>query len=137
MVRFLAIIGVICAIFAGLLFIAGGRAITIKEVSSNIKSGALLVDVRTAAEYQSEHAAGAVNIPVEDMQDGKYPDISKDKTLYVYCHSGKRASLAKSILEKAGYTKVVSLTSLHSWVVLGGKTEGSDLKCSINDAASC
>lgn len=135
--RLIVVIGVVVAIFVGLIFVASGNKISLEDVSSGMKNGALLVDVRTAEEYKSEHADGAINISLEEIQNGKYPEVSKDNTVYVYCHSGKRASTAKSLLESAGYKQVISLTSLNNWVVMGGKTEGEDLKCKASDLSSC
>jgi len=111
--------------------------ISLSQINSNMDDGSLLIDVRAAKEYDADHAVGAVNIPVEDMQKGKYPNVKKDKIIYVYCHSGRRATQAKAILEQAGYDNVINLTSLYKWVAMGGKTDGSNPKCSVKSESSC
>lgn len=111
--------------------------INLKQIESNVGSGAIIVDVRTEDEYNADHAVGAINIPLNDIQDGKYPEIAKDDIVYVYCHSGNRAAQAKTILEQAGYAHVVSLTSLYKWVAMGGKTAGDNPTCSVDNEASC
>lgn len=69
-----------------------------------------LVDVRTPAEYQAEPIPGAVNIPVDEIQD-HIAEFKGKKQIVVYCKSGKRAARAKKILEDNGIKDVYSGTS--------------------------
>ena len=71
-----------------------------------IKDGALLVDVRTPSEYE-EHISGAINIPHLQIND-RLSEFGSDKErqIVVYCRSGHRSEIAKSMLEKAGYKNV-------------------------------
>lgn len=80
-----------------------------------------LIDVRTAEEYQAEHASGAVNIPVEKISAGEIDGISKSLPIYLYCRTGNRASTAKKLLEEAGFTNVTNLGGLSDWQKSGGK----------------
>ncbi len=73
---------------------------------------AILLDVRSAAEYQSGHAAPAINLDVEDIQTGSAPDWPKHKKVYVYCRSGARAGVAKQLLEQQGFENVQNLGGL-------------------------
>jgi rhodanese-related sulfurtransferase len=95
----------------------------LEQIRDNIKNGAILVDVRTSEEFASEHARGSVNLQLSDIQNGITPTASKETTIYLYCRSGKRAAEAKAILEKEGFTEVVSITSLDKWKSLGGETD--------------
>lgn len=89
-------------------------------INSNIAQGSVLVDVRTPEEYQAGHIKGAVNNPLGDIQSGKMPSVDKEKTVYVYCRSGSRSAVAKSLLDSAGYKKVVDLGPMSGVVELGG-----------------
>lgn len=111
--------------------------ISLKQINQNIKSGALLIDVRTPEEFNKDHATGAINLPVEKIQKGELPNVAKDQIVYLYCHSGKRAATAKAILEKAGFSHALSLTSLHNWVSMGGQNTGTNPKCTKDNAVSC
>lgn len=112
--------------------------ISLEQINKNQKDGAIIVDVRTAKEYNINHAVDAVNIPVEDIKKGKLPTTDKNKIIYVYCRTGKRASDAKSFLISAGYTKVINLTSLKNWISLGGKSvNASGKECIVADEKSC
>lgn len=82
---------------------------------------AILIDVREPSEYAAGHAEQAQLVPLGDIQAGKTSTIDKDKKLYVYCKSGRRAGIAKSVLETQGYAKVESIGSLTDWQSMGGK----------------
>lgn len=79
-----------------------------------------LIDVREKAEYATEHANGAVNVPLSEIKVAKFSGIDKTKPVYVYCKSGVRAALAKKLLEKAGYTNVTNIGGLTNWQNQGG-----------------
>lgn len=98
------------------------QPLTATKIEQEISHGNLLVDVRTTKEYVSEHAVGATNLALDDIKKGTMPNIDKNKLIYVYCRSGKRATEAKTLLEKAGYTNVINLGGLNDWVKLGGQT---------------
>lgn len=77
----------------------GGTSVNFAEL---VKQGAVIVDVRTPAEYKGGHIKGSVNIPLQSLQAnlGKIP---KNKTIITCCASGMRSGSAKSILKSAGY----------------------------------
>ena len=70
----------------------------------------VLLDVRTAKEFGEGHLQNALNVDV--TQDGFVEKaksvLPADKTIAVYCRSGKRSALAAGALTKEGY-KVVNL----------------------------
>jgi rhodanese-related sulfurtransferase len=70
-------------------------------------SGALVIDVRTASEYEDGHIPGAVNIPLRTVA-ANLDKIPTDRQVYVYCQSGFRAGQALSSLGMLGYDNVLS-----------------------------
>ncbi len=123
------ILGLIAiAIMAG-LYLAGGsnnhtsasKSIAFADVQANVAKGARLYDVRTAEEYKAGHFSGSVNWPLQTMQAGTLPDVDKTAQIYLYCHSGNRASQAAVILKNAGYTNVTNLGGLAAVETIGGK----------------
>lgn len=140
----LTVIAIVCA---GLIFAASNQStkpktnqmeISLNQINTNIADGAIIVDVRTAKEFDINHADKAINIPVEDIKKGKLPTTNKNKIIYVYCRSGKRASEAKTLLIAAGYTKTINLTSLKNWIALGGKSiSASGKQCTSTNETSC
>ena len=77
-------------------------------------AGAFLVDVRTAAEFATGAIPGAINIPY-DLIAASPPTTDLGARIIVYCRSGRRSGLAKSALEKAGYTAVNDFGSVSNW----------------------
>lgn len=97
-----------------------GNNLSIETVNADLANGALLIDVRSAAEYSSGHAKGSRNIPLQNLQSGTLPTKDKQQTVYVYCHSGARASRAKAILRQSGFSKVINIGGLTKWRNMGG-----------------
>ena len=113
------------------LFLAGCMVTKTSETSSSYKTisskeaqqmieehkDALILDVRTAAEYESGHIPNAVNLSNEDIQAGKV-DSLKDKSqlIMVYCRSGNRSRQAAQKLAELGYTNVVDFGGIQSWL---------------------
>ncbi len=75
----------------------------------------LLFDVRTLEEYEVGHLSGAVLIPYDTIRE-RIHVVAPDKSMqiYLYCHSGGRASMARHTMEKMGYTNVVNLGGISS-----------------------
>ena len=73
----------------------------------------LVIDVRTVQEWDKGHLEGAVLIPYDQIGE-RIDAVVKDKsqTIYVYCKTGHRASIAKEALEKMGYKDIINLGSL-------------------------
>ena len=85
----------------------GASRISPAEAAEKIRSGALVLDVRSHSEFAAGHLPRAVNIPHTDIIS-RVKEIGgkKDQEIIVYCRSGGRADSAKSSLEQLGFTKV-------------------------------
>jgi len=70
-----------------------------------IEQGAIIIDVRTSAEYQNGHLKGSKNIPLDKLMT-QISKISKDKPIITVCASGMRSASAKGMMKNAGYTNV-------------------------------
>jgi phage shock protein E len=74
--------------------------------------GALVIDVRSEAEYREKHLSGTINIPLNRLGDEiarHAPD--KEKPLLLHCRSGGRSGMGTSTLKKLGYQHVFNLGS--------------------------
>lgn len=72
------------------------------EITPELKSKAVIIDVRTPAEFQSGHYKGAKNIPLQSLEQ-KINEIKKyNKPVIVCCASGMRSASACSYLKKQG-----------------------------------
>lgn len=83
--------------------------------SPSVPSRSLVLDVRTPEEFVSGHAAGAINLPVDQVEK-RISELApaKDTSLIVYCRSGRRSAAAKKILEGLGYTRIDDFGSYES-----------------------
>lgn len=109
------------------LFVVGSNAgskepkITYAEVQQQLGAGAKLYDVRTASEFSGSHFAGAVNLPLQDIENGQMPQVDKNTKIYVYCQSGNRSASAAKALKQAGFSDVNDLHGLSYVESMGGK----------------
>ena len=77
----------------------------VADFAKKVKEGALILDVRSPAEFENNHIKGAVNIPLNTLSK-KLNKLKKDKIIITCCASGIRIALAKSILEANGFESV-------------------------------
>ena len=74
------------------------------------KENVILLDVRTAEEYQTGHLK---NAQLLDYTNGDFtvqlPKLDLQKTYLLYCRSGKRSDKAASDMKAAGFKKVYQL----------------------------
>lgn len=85
-------------------FLFGGESSDLKEI---IAEGALLVDVRTPAEFSAGHVKGSVNIPLDSVQTNLVK-FKGHKNIIVFCRSGGRSGVAKNILQQNGFPNVIN-----------------------------
>ena len=96
------------------------------------KGNTLVLDVRDAPELaQSGKVAGALHISRGMLEfradpDSPYHDknLSRDKTVIVYCASGGRSALSGKLLKDMGYLHVYNLGAFKDWAESGGAVEG-------------
>ncbi len=83
-----------------------------KDARTHLKNGALLVDVRTPAEFNSGHLPDAVNVPLDQIEV-TVPRRVKDKNqaILLHCQSGMRSGIAVKKLKSLGFANVFNLGS--------------------------
>ncbi len=77
--------------------------------------GAVLIDVRSPAEYAAAHLPGALLLPLRQLSGKNLASLDRSQALIVYCTSGARSALAARSLRRAGYSKVFDLGSISRW----------------------
>lgn len=74
-------------------------------ITTAIKNGAYLVDVRSQMEFRNGTAPTAVNIPLEEIT--KHIDkLKKKESVVLFCRSGSRSGMATQILKNKGLENV-------------------------------
>ena len=85
------------------------------ELRQAQSAGAILVDVRTPAEYAAAHLTGAANVPLDQLSQVSQT-WDKNRAVVVYCATGARSALAATSLAALGFRKVYNLTKgIVSW----------------------
>ncbi len=85
--------------FSFLKKIAGGGNDATQQAITN---GAIIIDVRTPAEYNTGHITGSKNIPLDILKPNIAMIKKWQKPVITVCRSGARSGMAKSILSAAG-----------------------------------
>lgn len=67
-----------------------------------------IIDVRKNSEFVSEHVVGAINAPLDFVNESML-QISKENTEYIHCASGYRSVIFISILKARGYDNLVNI----------------------------
>jgi rhodanese-related sulfurtransferase len=69
------------------------------------QSKTLLIDVRNPSEYKAGHIAGAINIPLNDLQL-HLDAIPVDQDVVLYCSTGYRSAMGVMTLRLQGFDRV-------------------------------
>lgn len=95
------------AFWLGLMCWAGsavaGDSIAPRQLAARIggTDAPLVLDVRTPEEFAQGHVPGAVLIPHDQLAQ-RLDEIPADRELVLYCHSGRRSTLAERVLAEHG-----------------------------------
>lgn len=101
-----AIIGLIALLIIRKKFLA--RSInnyTPGEAKEKVKSGSILLDVRTAAERRMQSIQSSLHIPLQEIP-ARMKELEKfrNREIICYCATGSRSVSAAIQLKKAGFT---------------------------------
>lgn len=72
------------------------------EALERAAAGAILVDVRTADEFERGQVPGAINLPMDEIRD-RMEELPRDKEILTYCQVGLRSYVANRLLMQKGY----------------------------------
>lgn len=68
----------------------------------------LIIDIRNPREWAAKHLPDSVNIPLGHLQE-RIAEVPRDRPLAIHCAGGYRSSIAVSILNQYGITKLIEL----------------------------
>lgn len=96
--------------------LAQGLTAAVKEVSPQAavqlmnRDGAVVVDVRSQADFKNGHIVGAVNVPEASISaEHKALAPHRERPLLLYCTAGMVSGRAGRTLKKQGFTRLFSL----------------------------
>ncbi len=88
----------------------GTSIVARRRIPSLLAEGAQVVDVRGPGEFAGGHAAGSVNIPLQDI-DARAKELDPNRWVIVCCASGTRSAMARRRLRGLGFSRVLNAGS--------------------------
>lgn len=80
------------------------------EMDEQIQAGAILIDVREAAEVAAGTIQGSLNIPLDQLTQRIEAHIQdRQSSIICFCRAGNRGALAAAALLDFGYSNVKTL----------------------------
>ncbi len=107
-------LGIVALVGALIAFIptSASGLLNSSDFISKYKStqNAVLVDVRTPAEFDASHIQGAINVDYENVNfQSEVKKLDTSKTYFVYCRSGNRSSESVVIMKDNGIKNIYDL----------------------------
>lgn len=101
------------------------KSVEVKEFATIIQDTTVVrLDVRTQEEYAQGHIEGTCNIDVTapDFETKALSQLPKEKTIALYCRSGRRSKKAADFLSQKGYRVVELNSGFNGWTEAHQKT---------------
>ncbi|EEF63459.1 rhodanese-like domain-containing protein [Pedosphaera parvula] len=94
------------------------QTVSVQEAKNNAR--ALLLDVRTPAEYKEVHTADALLRPLAELHPATLAELAANRPIYILCRTGNRARQAAERLQKSGVTDVAVIEGgIEAWQAAG------------------
>lgn len=120
-IAIVVILIIILAVGAGIVYASSPDSISPLDAQKLLATNqAVVVDVREIDEVLAGTIQNSINIPMSHMSnnkssfDGQIEKLPKDKTVIVFCRSGRRSGIVGGILKKKGF-KVLNLGGYEDW----------------------
>jgi rhodanese-related sulfurtransferase len=99
--------------------VEAGAIITAHELNNRNDGGRpQLVDVRSASEFAGGHLAGALNIPL-DQVESRLADLDCHRPVVLICKSGLRSTIVCNLLQQLGRPALVLQGGTAAWQQAG------------------
>ena len=101
---------------------AGGKQVSPADATRMLnREDAVIIDVRSPAEFAAGHAPDSLNIPTDKLKERLTElDKFKGRPLILNCATGARSTSACAILRKLGVENVFNLAGgMNAWVDAG------------------
>lgn len=116
------------------------KSLSVDDFEQTISDAAIVrLDVRTPQEYAEGHISSAINIDVQstDFDAKASATLPKDKTIAVYCRSGKRSKLAAARLVKLGYNVAELNTGFNGWTQAAKEATKEEVDLFLSPNGTC
>lgn len=106
------------------------ESVTVQQMKDRLESDPsnVILDVRKASEFGSEHVIGAENMPLDYVND-HLAQVDKTKTYFVHCAGGYRSMIFNSILKARGYDNLIDVKGGFAAIKESGELAVSNYVC--------
>jgi len=105
------------------------KSMSAEEASSLVNEEAKsVIDVRKPSEFAGEHVQGAINLPLDNIND-VIGEIDVNKSYLVHCAGGYRSMIFISILRSRGFHNLIDINGGFKAIKQYGKMEITDFVC--------
>jgi rhodanese-related sulfurtransferase len=121
MLTFKNLITLVFSLFSAVVFAGETPQITQQDLITALKApkhNIVVLDVRSAQEYENGHIRDAINVSHNTISENlNFLSQYQNKTVVVYCRSGRRAGVAEHILSENGFKDLRHLTGdMNGWL---------------------
>lgn len=79
-----------------------------KLIPDLLKNGAVIIDVRSTAEFMGSANPKSINIPLDQLTEESLRKIPKGSPIILCCASGMRSGMAVGAVKNFGFSNVVN-----------------------------
>ncbi len=83
-------------------------SISPEQFAKELSKESVVVDARKPSEFQAEHVANAINIPLDTL-NSNFAAVPKDVDFYLHCLGGYRSVIMAAILKSRGYHQLINV----------------------------
>ncbi len=83
-------------------------SISPEQFAKELSKESVVVDARKPSEFQAEHVANALNIPLDTL-NSNFAAVPKDVDFYLHCLGGYRSVIMAAILKSRGYHQLINV----------------------------
>ena len=81
------------------------QCISERQAKKLMEAGAVVLDVRSPAEYAQGHIPRAINLPLDEITRAGAIVPDRDQPIVLYCSAGVRSARAAAVLTAGGWTE--------------------------------
>lgn len=98
------IVVAICVIYA--VYKVYSKSSVDSDLNQLLKQNPIILDVRTASEFQDGHIVGSVNIALSKLRTSSLSELDKTRPIITCCSHGLRSIKAIEVLKGRGFSNV-------------------------------
>jgi rhodanese-related sulfurtransferase len=84
------------------------HSISPEDFANQLDIKSIVVDARKPSEYEAEHVANSLNIPLDTINEN-FQSVPKSNDFFLHCAGGYRSVIMASILKSRGIHNIINI----------------------------